>query len=119
MNIDQTEQLQQKHSKRSGIIATILYILALYPLGGFGMYSIMIFCDHSCPFSLLYLLFTLGAMSTPLSILLAIFLIWRNYLKQNYKRVRFFCYLPLCIFGINICIAFLTYIAWDVSTWGS
>lgn len=101
MHATEVNKNKKKYSKIVGIIATTLYIILLPILFGIAFCSVMVFDkpNLSTPFGLtiIFLYFCV-----PLSIFPTIYFIWENFSKQKYKKVYFFCILPVLIFAVSV-----------------
>ncbi len=98
MNLPIVFEKDQKKTKRCAWIATIIYLLLLPFLFMMAVASIMVFdCpDMAVPIglSIIFMYFCV-----PLSIPFTLYLIWSRYSRNDYKKSRQFCLIPL---GLSI-----------------
>ena len=101
--VDDTENKHRTPCKYLSIVSTVLYVLMLPFLFGLALCSFMVFDkpDLSVTFgsAIIFAFFCI-----PLSIIPAVYFIWSNYSKKRYRKVYFYCLLPLFTFSIAMLV---------------
>lgn len=88
-----------KGTKYWAIFWTILYIILFPFLFYTAMLTTMVF-DNPSMTTAVGISIIIICFFVPLSIPISVFFIWSNYWRAQYKKTRFFCALPILIFGI-------------------
>lgn len=100
-NCDSTSLKEQKVAKNYGFIFTVIYVILFPILLYFSLFSFMAFDNPrmTTPLGLTYIFLFL---SIPLSIPIALFLLWLKYLRGEYQKTLVFCTLPLLTATVSI-----------------
>lgn len=94
VSIEQELGKEKKSTKRFATIFTMIYVILFPFLFYMAMLSGMIF-DNPHMTNTLGLTIIFTTFCIPLSIPVSIYLIWSRYLRGQYKKAVFFCWLPL------------------------
>jgi hypothetical protein len=98
---DLIEDKQRVFSKYLAIAATVIYVLMFPFLLGISFTSLMVF-DKPNLSTLFGLMIIFAFFCMPFSILPSIVFIWSNYSKRKYKKMYFYCCLPVLIFVLSM-----------------
>lgn len=99
--IDFTEDKQRTVSKYLAIAATIIYVLLFPFLLGIAFSSLMVF-DKPNLSTFFGLMIIFAFFFIPLSIIPSVIFIWSNYSKSKYKKMYFYCFLPVLTFSLSM-----------------
>ena len=102
---------ERKKTKRYAWVATIVYIV-LFPFlvmlaAASGMVSDSPSITFQVVLSVVILYFCI-----PLSIPVALYLVWSRFLRGHYRNSRYYCFIPLYVFGIVQVVTFLLTAHW-------
>jgi phosphoglycerol transferase MdoB-like AlkP superfamily enzyme len=93
-----SQKIEKEKAKRLAWTTTIIYLSLLPFLLMIAFASVMVFDRPNTPlFFGLALIFLYFLM--PLSILLAVYLVWSRFVQGNYKQSRRFCWIPCYVIG--------------------
>lgn len=98
---DLIEDKQRTFSKYLAIAATVIYVLMFPFLLGISFTSLMVF-DKPNLSTLLGLMIIFAFFCIPFSIPPSIIFIWSNYSKRRYKKMYFYCFLPVLTFALSM-----------------
>lgn len=98
---DLIEDKQRAFSKYLAIAATVIYVLIFPFLLGISFISLMVF-DKPNLSTLFGLMIIFVFFCIPFSILPSIIFIWSNYSKRRYKKMYFYCFLPVLTFVLSM-----------------
>ncbi len=96
---DLIKDKQRVLSQYLAIAATVIYVLMFPLLLGISFSSLMVF-DKPNLSTLFGLMIILAFFCMPLSIFPSIIFIWSNYSKRKYKKMYFYCFLPVLTFAL-------------------
>lgn len=100
---DLIEDKQRAFSKYLATATTVIYILMFPFLLGISFTSLMVF-DKPNLSTLFGLIIIFVFFCIPFSILPSIVFIWSNYSKKKYKKMYFYCCLPVLTFALSILV---------------
>jgi hypothetical protein len=101
--IDQCEDRHRVSSRYLGIAMTIIYVLMFPFLLGISFSSLMVF-DKPNLSSFIGSVIIFCFFCIPLSIIPSIIFIWSNYSKRKYKKMVFYCFLPVLTFALSMLV---------------
>lgn len=95
--IGSNELTIQRRAKRRAVFCTVLYMVLVLPVfWWFAFFSAML-SDSPNITVLLGILLTVLYLSVPGSMPMATYFIWSSYRRRSYRRVSFFCILPVFV----------------------
>jgi Mn2+/Fe2+ NRAMP family transporter len=101
MNILPSVEEDRKKTKKCIWIATISYLCLLPFVFMLAVASIMVFDSPSMTvaigLSIIFMYFCV-----PLSIPVTLYLVWSRYSQGDYKKSRWCCLMPLCVFTLTM-----------------
>lgn len=100
---DLIEDKQRVFSKYLAIAATVIYVLMFPFLLGISFTSLMVF-DKPNLSTLFGLMIIFAFFFIPFSILPSIVFMWSNYSKRRYKKMYFYCFLPILTFALSMLV---------------
>lgn len=100
---DLIKDKQRVLSKYLAIAATVVYVLMFPFLFGISFTSLMVF-DKPNLSTLFGLMIIFAFFCIPFSILPSIIFIWSNYSKRRYKKMCFYCFLPVLTFALSMLV---------------
>lgn len=100
---DLIKDKQRVLSKYLAIAVTVVYVLMFPFLFGISFTSLMVF-DKPNLSTLFGLMIIFAFFCIPFSILPSIIFIWSNYSKRRYKKMCFYCFLPVLTFALSMLV---------------